>query len=276
MAHEQDLIIGIGSATPAFVANGTIGTVLTANGAGVAPTFQAASASGAVTTVTGNSGGALSPSAGNLNILGATVASGTSPLVTSGSGSTLTINAQRSQALSSADSTKVGLSNFDSSAFSVDANGFVTLTGTPRAAFLVLINASQNVTANGSAFNFPFDSINYDLGSNITTPGGVYTFTAPVSGVYHFSLGVFMSGLVAQTGCTFSLIIAGSSFLFGQMAPIVSAAGGQVSTAFSTDVSMTVGQTAIVQGTIFGGGTVTMQGIAGSSIFNTWSGHKIS
>ena len=80
-------------------------------------------------TITGQSGGALSPTAGNWNIFGATVAAGTSPLVTSGSVSTLTINAQRSQALAAADSTKVGLSNFDSTSFAVDSNGFVTSLG---------------------------------------------------------------------------------------------------------------------------------------------------
>lgn len=49
---------------------GTSPQVLTSNGAGALPTFQAVSASGAITTITGNSGGAESPSAGNFNILG--------------------------------------------------------------------------------------------------------------------------------------------------------------------------------------------------------------
>lgn len=51
------------------IANGTAGFVLTSNGAS-SPTFQTISASGAVTTLTGDSGGALSPTAGNFNILG--------------------------------------------------------------------------------------------------------------------------------------------------------------------------------------------------------------
>lgn len=90
---------------------------VTINGAGVGE------------TITGQSGGALSPTAGNWNIFGGTVAAGTSPLVTSGSGSTLTINAQRSQAIAATDSTKIGLSAFNSADFTVDANGFVTLVG---------------------------------------------------------------------------------------------------------------------------------------------------
>lgn len=91
--------------------------------------FVATSGTGIGNTITGDSGGALSPTAGNWNIIGGTVAAGTSPLKTAGSGSTLTINAQRSQALASADATKVGLCNFDSTSFGVDSNGFVTLNG---------------------------------------------------------------------------------------------------------------------------------------------------
>ena len=80
-------------------------------------------------TITGNTGGALSPTAGNWNILGASPASGTSPVTTSGAASTLTVNVQKSQAIAATDATKVGLSNFNSAQFSVDANGFVQLIG---------------------------------------------------------------------------------------------------------------------------------------------------
>ena len=80
-------------------------------------------------TITGNSGGALSPIAGNWNIFGAVVAAGSTPVATSGAGNTLTVNVQRSQAIPATDATKAGLASFSSSAFSVDANGFVQLAG---------------------------------------------------------------------------------------------------------------------------------------------------
>lgn len=65
---------------------GTAGQVLTSNGAGALPTFQAASASGAITTITGNSGGAESPTAGgNFNILG------TGSITVAGSANTETV-----------------------------------------------------------------------------------------------------------------------------------------------------------------------------------------
>ncbi len=91
--------------------------------------FVSANGSGLGETITGNSGGALSPTAGNWNILGASTAAGTSPVSTSGAVSTLTINVQKSQAIASTDATKVGLANFNSAQFSVDANGFVSSLG---------------------------------------------------------------------------------------------------------------------------------------------------
>ncbi len=87
--------------------------------------------SGAATpiTLTGNTGGILSPTAGNFNILGASTAAGTSPVTSSGSGSTLTMNVQKSQAIAATDATKIGLANFNSAQFTVDANGFVSSLG---------------------------------------------------------------------------------------------------------------------------------------------------
>lgn len=80
-------------------------------------------------TITGNTGGGLSPVLGNWNIFAAATASGTNPVSTAGSGNTLTVNVQRSQAIAATDATKIGLSAFDSAAFDVDANGFVQLNG---------------------------------------------------------------------------------------------------------------------------------------------------
>src|SRR5271165_4594535 len=61
--------------------------VLTRYVAGVPDWAQTASSSGAVLTLTGDTGGALSPTAGNISILGGTGIS------VAGSGSTLTVNA---------------------------------------------------------------------------------------------------------------------------------------------------------------------------------------
>ena len=129
--------------------------------------FVTLSTTGAGKTITGNSGGALSPTANNWNILGASTAAGTSPVTTAGAISTLTVNVQKAQAIAATDATKVGLANFDSASFSVDANGFVTLVGggeaidsihpdsgtdpvVPTAAGLVNIVGSGSTTTVGS------------------------------------------------------------------------------------------------------------------------------
>ncbi len=71
------------------------------------------------------------PTAGGLlTINGAVVAAGTNPVRSDGTGAnTLALEVQISQALAATDATKIGLSNFDSAAFDVDANGFVQLNG---------------------------------------------------------------------------------------------------------------------------------------------------
>jgi len=129
--------------------------------------FVSTSGTGVAQTITGTSGGALPPTAGNWNILGSSTAAGTSPVNTSGSGSTLTVNVQKSQAIAATDATKVGLCNFNSTQFSVDANGFVALAGgglaidsihpdsgtdpvVPTAAGLVNIIGSGSTTTVGS------------------------------------------------------------------------------------------------------------------------------
>jgi len=67
---------------------------------------------------------------GLLTFNGAVVAAGTNPVRTDGTGAnTMALEVQISQALAAADATKIGLSNFDSTSFSVDANGFVSING---------------------------------------------------------------------------------------------------------------------------------------------------
>lgn len=68
--------------------------------------------------------------AGLITINGGVVSAGTNPVRSNGTGAnTLALEVQISQALAAADATKIGLSNFDSTSFAVDANGFVTLSG---------------------------------------------------------------------------------------------------------------------------------------------------
>lgn len=70
------------------------------------------------------------PVAGGITFNGATVLAGSNPVRTDGTGpNTMALEVQLSQGIPSTDQTKVGLASFDNSTFSVDANGFVTLSG---------------------------------------------------------------------------------------------------------------------------------------------------
>lgn len=104
-------------------------------------------------TITGNVGGALSPTAGNWNIFGTSTAAGTTPVQTSGSGSTLTVQVQKSQAIAASDATKIGLSNFNSSDFSVDANGFVSASATGYIRTITGTSGGAESPASGGNFN---------------------------------------------------------------------------------------------------------------------------
>lgn len=72
----------------------------------------------------------VAPLAGVVTFNGATVAAGTHPVRTDGTGAhTMALEVQISQAIASTDATKIGLSNYDSASFAVDSNGFVTFIG---------------------------------------------------------------------------------------------------------------------------------------------------
>lgn len=161
--------------------------------------FVTLSTTGAGKTITGNSGGALSPTANNWNILGAIAAAGTSPVTTSGAVSTLTVNVQTSQALAAADATKIGLSNFDSTSFAVAATGFVTLSTT---------GAGKTITGDSGGALSPTAN-NWNIlglsGSKTSGSGSTLTIKSPpfsqvgASATSSLNTGEFVTAAVTRT-----------------------------------------------------------------------------
>ena len=92
--------------------------------------FVSFSSTGPALTITGTTGGPLSPTANNWNLFANVVAAGTTPISVDGAVSTETIHVQFTQAIASTDATKVGLAAFNSDDFNVDANGFVSTANT--------------------------------------------------------------------------------------------------------------------------------------------------
>ena len=122
------------------------------------------------------------PLAGQITFNGAVVAAGTHPVRTDGTGAnTMVLEVQTSQAIAATDATKIGLSNFDSARFTVDANGFVsvngsglgeTITGNSGGALsptagnwnIVTSNASVKFVGSGSTLTQNFGLSNLLLG----------------------------------------------------------------------------------------------------------------
>lgn len=130
--------------------------------------FVTLNGSGVGETITGTTGGALSPSSGNWNILASSTAAGTTPIQTSGSGSTLTIQVQKAQAIASTDATKVGLAAFNSADFTVDANGFVTAVSGTAITYTNVNHAAS-----------PYTVLAADEYISVDCSGGVVTLKFP-------------------------------------------------------------------------------------------------
>jgi hypothetical protein len=166
LALDGQIIIGSTAGAPAAatissgsgisVTNGSNSITIAVNGSTVGQ------------TITGDAGGALSPTAGNWNIIGGSVAAGTAPVATSGSVSTLTVNVQRAQTVAALDTTKVGLANFNSADFTV-SSGFVSLLST---------GAGKTITGDtGGALSPTSNNWNILGGPGITTSGSGSTLT---------------------------------------------------------------------------------------------------
>ncbi len=167
---------------------GTAGQI-TVSGSGSTLTLALAGGGTAIDSIALQTGTTpIAPTAGGLvTINGAVVAAGTNPVRTDGTGAnTMAVEVQIAQAIAATDATKIGLCNFDSTSFAVDANGFVTLAGgglaidsfTPDTGTAPVVpTGSGVVTMAGTA-------------SQITTTGGtnVLTFSLPASVVAPGSL----------------------------------------------------------------------------------------
>lgn len=112
----------------------------------------------------------ITPTAGGLvTINGAVVAAGTNPVRSDGTGAnTMAIEVQTSQAIASADATKIGLCNFSSTYFVVDANGFVTESLSKVVNYTAVTNAQTPYTVL---------STDYYIAADVTA--GVITLRLP-------------------------------------------------------------------------------------------------
>lgn len=162
---------------------------------------------GDLETLTGNSGGAVSPTAGNINVLGDTV---TVNIVGNPGTSTLTVSTVGTGVVSSLTGNSGGAVFPTAGNTNIVGTGGVTVSGnpgtstltissastTPTSAFSVtLINDLTNVTGDGTEYFIPFDHKLFDLGNdyNIVTS----KFVTPYSGEYCFTGTITLTNLGA-------------------------------------------------------------------------------
>lgn len=196
---NHSVLVGAGTATITKLAVGTNGQVLI-GATGADPAFASLTSTGGTISFTAGANslnleagasvpttftattGTATPALNNLNILGASTAAGTSPVSTTGSGSTITVNVQKSQAIATTNATNVGLAAFDSARFTVDANGFVSLAST---------GVAETITGNsGGALSPTAGNWNILGTGSITTSGSGSTLTTQLTGLTNHSIQV--------------------------------------------------------------------------------------
>lgn len=148
--------------------------------------------------------GSAIPIANQLEILGAVIAAAGVPFQSVASGNTVTFQVQYASASAASDATKVGLVALDSAFFSVNASGFVTLTGGS------LVNSvtgtANRITATPTTGNVVVDiAATYVGQTSITTLGTVTTGTwnaTPIDLATYVSGNLAVSHLNSGTGAS--------------------------------------------------------------------------
>jgi hypothetical protein len=135
-----------------------------------------------------------------------------------------------------------------------------------------------NVTGDGSSYSIVYDTESYDIGSDFDTSTGI--FTAPVDGLYLFTVSIFLEGLLAtHTRSQCSLNISGGSV--GVVFGISSSAAersdlGSLTYSASTTGYMSSGDTAYVNVVVLNGAkSVDIGGNAGGGL-NVFTGTLLS
>lgn len=212
---DGQLIIGSTAAPNCRVNTLTAGTGITITNGPGAITIALSGSGVATEHLTGTTGGQLNPDgSNNFNILGASTAAGTTPVSVAGISSTLTVNVQKAQAIAATDATKVGLANFSSASFAVDANGFVTAAGSLATTYTGDSGASPAVP---SAGNLNIVGLS---GSQTSTSGSTVTIKSPPfsqigsSAVSGKNTGEFVTASVTRTTPASAGLIDGDLFMY--------------------------------------------------------------
>ena len=125
----------------------------------------------------------------------------------------------------------------------------------------ILASTVANVTGDGTAYNIAFDTEVFDQGGDFSST----TFTAPVTGRYHFSLGVLGGGiLVGHTSMLCTLATSNRSYAGSNLSPFTIVNSGQLQINYGAFADMDAADTAVSRITV-SGGTLVVDVISGGA-----------
>jgi len=244
---------------------GTAGQVLTSNGAGSAPTYQNAASSG-IQTITGNTGGPISPTAGNINIVTAH-----STVVFAGAGSTETLDFGGANLLLGTDGS-LGAGDFNVGVGSGTLGSVVSGDGNVGVGFQVLPAATGDYNV----------GVGFEAGDSLTS-GDDNVFVGGAAGAQLLTgsanIGLGKLAAYAYTGAESNNIAIGSQGVVADSGVIrigtsgthtsaymAGVAGFTVSNANTVTIDTVTGQLGSTAG---GSGITTIDGDTGSATGST-------
>ena len=273
------VLLGSTAADPAFATLTSSDSSITFTTGANTLSLQVAGGTTVGKTITGNTGGAISPSSGNWGLQGFSAVAGTTPVTVTGLGSTLTVLVQLAQASASSSSTRAGISSFNSTNFSVDAAGYVDLTSAGKGITTVGDVTSGNVAFDGTigttltstavGFNILVTSTSAVAGGPVVIQAGTSTHSASAGGALTLTGGTSSTGnggAVNINGGTVSGAGAGNGGAVTILAGAASNSGN------GGDVNITAGQAGSTAGNsgsvnLIGGASVDGGGTGGNITF---------
>lgn len=206
---------------------------------------------------------------------GCTFISGTASAISVGNNLTLTNSTVKSSNTNAI--TGLGTINYSNLTFTASSSTINTTTtvglyddlgkyvARKQPYFAAYLNTTvPNVTGDGTVYTIIFDTLIKDNNGDFNL--GTSTFTAPVTGIYHFDLGVLLGGGTSITAASTRIVVAGTSAATYDRGCGVSSGTTSVSGQNSITIPMTATDTAVfqVQSTDTGAKVDDVNGISGA------------